>query len=218
VARRYLFADESGNFDFSRGPSASRFFILVTVTLPDCEIGQALLDLRRELAWEGHGLETEFHATKDLQVVRDRVFALLASRDFRIDVTLLEKSKAKPSIRTMDERFYQLAWFLHMKYVAPLVIKPGDEVLVVGASLGTKKQRAGFRAAVLDVAGQVLSTSRFQVASWASVSDPCLQVADYCAWAVQRRWEKGDDRSYRIIAPKIRTEFAAFASGTTHYY
>lgn len=218
MSRKYVFADESGNFDFSRNASASRYFILVTLTLPDCSIGQELLDLRRQLAWEGHGLETEFHATEDKQIVRDRVFALLASRDFRIDVTVLEKSKAKPTIRFTDERFYQLAWFLHMKYVAPLVFEAGDEVLVIGASIGTRRQRSGFRRAVLDVARQVLPAARFQVGSWSAASDPCLQVADYCAWALQRKWERADDRSWRLIAPKIRTEFDAFAIGAVHYY
>lgn len=193
---------------------------LFTLTLPDCSIGQELLDLRRQLAWEGHGLETEFHATEDKQVVRDRVFGLLAGHDFRIDATVLEKSKAKPTIRATEERFYQLAWFLHLKYVAPFVINRADEVLVIGASLGTRKQRAGFRNAVLDVARQVLPTARFQVGSWSAASDPypCLQVADYCAWALQRKWEQADERSYMLIAPRIRTEFAAFAVGTVHYY
>ena len=218
MGRKYVFADESGNFDFSRSASASRYFILVTLTLPDCSLGQEVLDLRRQLAWEGHGLETEFHATEDKQAVRDRVFALLATRDFRIDATILEKSKAKPTIRVTDERFYQLAWYLHMKYVAPLVIGANDEVLVIGASIGTRRQRSGFRSAVSDVARQVLPTARFQVASWSAASDPCLQVADYCAWALQRKWERADDRSYRLIAPQIRTEFDAFAIGMVHYY
>lgn len=55
----YLFADESGNFDFSRGRGASRYFILTTVTLADTVPGDALLALRRELAWNGVGLDTE---------------------------------------------------------------------------------------------------------------------------------------------------------------
>lgn len=218
MGRTYVFADESGNFDFSRSASASRYFILVTLSLSDCSLGQEVLDLRRELAWEGHGLETEFHATEDKQAVRDRVFALLATRDFRIDATILEKSKARPPIRGTDERFYQLAWYLHMKYVSPLVLGASDQVLVIGASIGTRRQRSGFRNAVSDVARQVLPTGRFQVASWSAASDPCLQVADYCAWALQRKWERADDRSYRLIASQIHTEFDAFAIGGVHYY
>jgi len=75
MSRRYIFADECGNFDFSVKSGASAFFIIVTPCIGDCSVGDALLNLRRELAWEGIGLDREFHATTDQQVVRDRVFA-----------------------------------------------------------------------------------------------------------------------------------------------
>lgn len=218
MGRKYIFADESGNFDFSSGLGASKYFILTTVTAPDCSLGDGLLRLRRDLAWKGVGLDTDFHATTDLQAVRDEVFKVLQAHDFRIDATILEKAKAKPSIRPTQERFYQMAWFLHMKYVAPRVVSSGDGLLVIGASVGTKKRRAAFHSAVRDVIQQVSPTTAFQVASWDGVSDPCLQAADYCAWALQRKWEGGDDRSYRLIAPKIRSEFDVFKLGTTRYY
>jgi hypothetical protein len=218
MARKYLFADESGNFDFSRGPSATRYFILTTVSLTDCLVGNQLLELRRELAWEDRGLDTNFHATTDLQATRDRVFEVLSAHDFRVDATILEKAKAKPSIRASEEYFYQLAWYLHMKYIAPQVVRPDDELLVVGASLGTKRKRAAFHSAITDVVRQVTPTAKFHVGAWDAVSEPCLQVADYCAWALQRKWERGDLRSYTLIREKIRTEFEPFKVGTNLYY
>jgi len=218
VARVFVFADECGNFDFSNNQGASKYFILTTIALPDCSVGQALLSLRRELAWEGIGLNNEFHATTDIQAVRDRVFATIARFPFRIDATILEKAKATPSIRNTDERFYQMAWYLHLKYVAPQIVRKSDELLVIGASLGTKKRRAAFHAAIDDVVTQVSPTISFRVASWDGVSDPCLQVADYCAWAIQRKWERGDPRSHVLITSKIATEFAPFAVGNMKYY
>src|SRR5581483_5805203 len=106
MARRYVFADECGNFDFSGKTGASKYFILTTVCVDDCAPGDALLRLRRELAWEGIGLGTEFHAAEDEQAIRDRVFALLAAHDLRIDSTILEKEKALPSTRLTEEGFY----------------------------------------------------------------------------------------------------------------
>ena len=218
MARRYVFADECGNFDFSNKPGASKYFILTTVCATDCVAGDALLRLRRELAWEGVGLESGFHATIDQQAVRNRVFALLANHDLRVDATIMEKSKAQPSIRTTDERFYQLAWYLHMKHVAPRIAHVHDELLVVSASLGTKRKRAGFHAAVRDVIRQVSPTFTFRVASWDAAGDPCLQIADYCAWAIQRKWERADDRSHKLIVNKIASEFAPFRLGSKRYY
>lgn len=218
MSRIHVFADESGNFDFSRGSGASRYFILATVTTEDPRIGQALLDLRRALAWRGLGLNNEFHATTDTQAVRDEMFQMLWNHSFRVDATILQKSKAQPSIRDTDEQFYKMAWYLHMKFLAPRIVAAHGELFVVGASLGTKKRRSAFHSAVVEVIAQVSPTTKCRVASWDASSDPCLQVADYCAWAIQRKWEHGDDRSQRLIASKITSEFAVFRTGATEYY
>lgn len=46
-------ADEAGNFDFSGARGASRYFILTSVTVADCSVGEQLLALRRDLGWRG---------------------------------------------------------------------------------------------------------------------------------------------------------------------
>jgi hypothetical protein len=218
VADRYVFADEAGNFDFSLQHGASKYFILTTVTIDDCQIGNDVLELRRELAWRGINLDRVFHATTEAQAVRNGVFALLSTRHFRVDATILEKRKAQPQVRHSDEYFYQMAWWLHFKFIAPQIAAAGDRLLVTAASLGTKKKRAGFHNAVTRVVQQVTPTLSYQVASWPYESDPCLQVADYCTWAIQRKWEGGDARSHVLIANKIRSEYDVWGIGRTHYY
>lgn len=218
MPRISVFADESGNFDFSRKQGASRYFILTTIACPNFDVGDALLRLRREIAWEGHGTDSEFHATTDAQAVRDRVFQVLQAHSFRVDSTILEKAKANPQTRTSEARFYKLAWWLHMKHVAPRIVLPHDELFVVGASLGVKKKRALMHDAVRDVIARVSPTTSFRTASWNAHSEPCLQVADYCCWALARKWEQGDERSYALIQNKIRSEFDVFQSGRRLYY
>jgi hypothetical protein len=218
MARKYIFADECGNFDFSSKAGASRYFILVTITVETCAVGHQILELRRELAFRGVGLDREFHAATDEQKVRDEVFAAIVKTPLRVDAVILEKSKTYPYVRSTEERFYKTAWHQHMKFVAPRVVSPGDELLVVSASIGTNKKRHLFHAAVSDVLRQVSPTAKAQVASWNATSDPCLQVADYCAWAIQRKWERGDLRSYELIKPFILSEFDLFALGKTRHY
>lgn len=219
MARVHVFADESGDFAFSRAANASKFYILTTVTVPNCTVGDSLTALRRELAWAGVGLDRHFHATTDQQSVRDDVFRVLGRHQFRVDATILEKAKAHPKIRPTDARFYQYAWWLHMKYLAPRIVRQDDELLVVGASIGaTKKLKQGFYEAVHDVVQQVTPTVKYQVACWDAATEPCLQVADYCSWAIQRKWERNDPRSHVLIQGSIHTEFAPFAMGTVTYY
>jgi hypothetical protein len=218
MADRYVFADEAGNFDFSTNPGASKYFILTTVTLNDCQIGDELLELRRRMAWRGINLDRVFHATTETQTVRDEVYALLAGGNFRVDATVLEKRKTQPHLRAQDARFYQMAWYLHFKHVGPQIVSPGDRLLVTAASLGTKKERGIFHEAIQRVVRQVLPALTHEVAFWPYESDPCLQLADYCTWAIQRKWELADNRSHVLIALKIRSEFNVFGIGTTYYY
>ena len=84
---KYVFADEAGNFDFSLGNGATRYFVLCTVSADSCAIGDDLLGLRRELGWRGLHLDQVFHATEDPQAVRDEVFGLLQESNFRVDAT-----------------------------------------------------------------------------------------------------------------------------------
>ncbi|HEX5174597.1 MAG TPA: DUF3800 domain-containing protein [Gaiellaceae bacterium] len=217
MADKYVFADEAGNFDFSTSHGATRYFVLATVTLDDCQVGKDLIDLRRSLAWDGVYLDRVFHATEDEQAVRDRVFDLLASAVFRVDATILEKRKTQPHLQS-DTALYKMAWYLHFKYVAPRIVKLGDRLLVTAATLGTKRRRGIFHRAVDDVGFQVSPTLTHRVAFWPYESDPCLQIADYCTWAIQRKWEGGDPRSHALIASKIKSEYDVFAPGKTHYY
>ena len=117
--RAYVYGDESGNFDFSDQEGASRYFILTTVTVVDRAIESNLLDLRRELAWEGESLAGGFHATNDKQRVRDRVFTVLGRYDFRMDATILEKRKADPRIRPTPALFYGFTWVLPFDWSRP---------------------------------------------------------------------------------------------------
>ena len=215
--RKYVFADEAGNFDFRDRTGASQFFILTTVTADSPDVGDDLLKLRRDLAWDGIALESNFHATEDAQAVRDQVFGVLVDHDFRIDTTILEKRKTQPHLASDKERFYKTAWYLHFKYIAPRITSSKTELLVVAAQIGTKKRRKAVRLEIEDVVAQS-TMCKWEVAFWPAESDPCLQVADYCCWAIQRKYEKADTRSYDLIKDKIKSEFRPYDVGTETYY
>jgi Protein of unknown function (DUF3800) len=217
MGRVHIFADESGNFDFSRGRGASRYFILTAVTLRDClTVNTQFLQLRHQMAWEGHDHPGPFHASTDPAPVRDRVFGIIEAQDVRVDALIVEKAKAMPKIRSSEESFYQHAWFYLMSYVAPRLAC--TEMLVVSSSLGgRKKKRQAFYDTVRSVMNQV-SRRTYKTACWDATSDACLQVADYCGWAIQRKWESSDPAPYQRIAGKIRSEYDLFARGKIFYY
>ena len=217
--RTYIYADESGNFDFSLKRQASRYFILTSVVMNELAVENELLELRRELAWEGVKLSKDtFHATNDKQRVRDRIFSILKEHDFRVDATILEKRKAVPQIRSTQSNFYGFAWYYHLRRVTVETIQDPLELLITAASLGTNEMRTSLDSAVQAVNNEVAPGSIMKTAMWSAASDPCLQVADYCSWAIQRKWERSDYRSYDFIKDKVGMENDLFSNGTVFYY
>jgi hypothetical protein len=189
--------------------------------MESCKVGDELTELRRELAWGGQELCDYFHATQDKQAVRDRVYDLICKHDFRVQATIMEKSKAIPKVRITRPRFYQYGWYYHFKFSAPKTVGAATELMVVAASIGTKKERVGFRDAVKDVLRQTMPMVKHQANFCPAGSDPCLQVADYCAWAIQRKWEspeQRDVRSYDLIKDRITYEFDLWKHGQKHHY
>lgn len=170
----YIYADESGNFDFSARSGTSRFFLPTTVVINDHAVEPDLLELRRQPAWDGLGLTGGFHASADNQIVRNRVFGILGRRDFRVDTTITEKRKAEPRICATDTQFCKFAWFSHMRQVAPRVVSPSDSLLVVAASIGKKREQAALISDLQDVMNQTSPTSAVKTAMWPATSDPCL--------------------------------------------
>jgi hypothetical protein len=82
----------------------------------------------------------------------------------------------------------------------------------MGATLGTRVKQGILDEAIQDVVSQVIGyrSLQRQAISCSSRSEPCLQVADYCCWAIQRKWERHDDRSYILLKDKIESEYRLF--------
>ncbi|MGI8826369.1 MAG: hypothetical protein ACR2JC_12110 [Chloroflexota bacterium] len=150
---------------------------------------------------------------------------MLQQLPFRVDATIFEKAKVHPDARHTADHFYQFAWYYHFRYLARQAIPSStNRLLVVPATIADRKHKQElFTTAVRSVVSQRQVVPETRLAFWMGRSDPCLWVADYCCWAIQRKWERTwqgqpDDRSYQLIASKIRSEFDIFARGTGRYY
>jgi len=90
--------------------------------------------------------------------------------------------------------------------------------MVVASSLQIKKKKAAIYDTVKDVIQQVSPAHRFVTAFVANFTDPCLQIADYATWAVQRLYEHGDGRSFDRVKHLVASCFEPFALSETRYY
>lgn len=218
MTKRFVFADEAGCFTFKRTQGASRYFIICTLTTDDCSICNDLLELRRTLILDGDSNRNKLHATTDAQAIRDRVFVSLGAHCFRIDATILEKAKAPPHVRMSEADFYRFAWRHHFKPLGQELSIESEKTLITAASIGTKKTKATFKLALNNALQETTLRQNWEASFLESAMDPMLWAADYCAWAIQRKWEKADDRSYRLIADKITSEIDFWRADQISYY
>jgi hypothetical protein len=70
----------------------------------------------------------------------------------------------------------------------------------------------------MTVSSMLPPDKKYKVLHHASKSCIGLQVADYCNWAIFRKWERSDKRSYELIKTCIKSEFDIFAKGGIYYY
>jgi hypothetical protein len=216
--RTHFFVDEAGNFDFSTKEGASKYFILTSVTMHDCSKADALIQLRRDMSWEGLDLNGALHATSDKQMVRDRVFDVIAGLDIAVDATIFEKRKTVPDQQEMLT-LYKIAWYEHASRVIPRRVDPDQDLHVIAASIDTKKAQIQIASAIKDVIRQCgRNEVQTTVSHWPAATDPCLQIADYCCWAIQRKWERQDDRSHVLIKHLIQSEYDMWSRGSQYYY
>ena len=218
MAKKYIFADEAGCLTFNRKPNVSKYFIICTITLSDLNVAAGLVKLRRQMIWDKMAVGDYFHATTDAQEIRDEVFNVILAHNVKIQATICEKAKAIPSTTTSKARFYKYPWFYTLKHGIAPYVNAGDELLVTAASIGSKKERMTFCSELDDVVTQTIKVARWAVDFRPSHCDPCLQVADYCAWAIQRKWERGDTRSYNLIKHMITREYDLWERGTKLHY
>ena len=217
----HIFIDESGNFDFSlRG---TKYFHLTAVSTLGCpELLTDVYDLKHRIALTGLGLE-EFHAAEDRQLVRDQMYEVLgrhaAHRCYAVDALIIQKNRVRPDLRG-DALFYSRMLRVLLRWVVRHRIpENAEKILMWTARIGTNRQRHSFEKAVrTSLARDLPVRIPYHVFIHSSASHPMLQVADYCCWAVAKKWKDGELRPYAKVQSAIMSELEIFRRGGKEYY
>lgn len=197
----YLFFDEAGDLDF--GNRGSRHFITGILVVRDPWVMMDALNQARRELFSGALIPERFHAAEDKQAVRDRVLAVItAVGDFDAYMVVSDKARVPQSYRD-SAKFYTFSADLALRSV--LQRYPTDEpIYVITDSLPVQRKREavvkGFKASLVATVG----SRRFEIAHQSSASQGFLQVADYVTWAVFRKWERGDERSFKPSSALLR--------------
>lgn len=215
----YIFLDEGGNLDFS--PTGTKYFTLTALSKErPFEVYKHLNELKYNLIELDVELEY-FRASEDRQAVRNSVFSIIEARlnETRIDSLIVEKRKTGLALRG-EEKFYPEM----IGYLLPYVVKGYnlnlfEKVVVFTDSIPIQKKRRAVEKSIKKVLAHKLPIGvTYYIFHHASKSNYDLQIVDYCNWAIYRKWENQDLRSYEIIKRAIQSEFDIFKPGNRFYY
>lgn len=213
----YVFLDEGGNFDFS--PTGTRFFTLASVAMyRPFAVRDPWDDYRHELLEFGRNVEY-FHCADDNRYLRDRLFGILYAHraSLRIDSLIVEKAKTGPALRA-DHHFYPKMLGYLLRHVFEC-LGGYSEIIVITDTIPHQKKRKAVEKGVKQALKAMLPAGvKYRVLHQASRSHYGLQVADYCNWAIYRKWDTGETRYYDQIKGALHSEFEIFGAGTRWYY
>ncbi len=211
----FIFLDESGNYDFS--PKGTSHLVYTAISSGQVRAGiEEIHALKHWLIACGQELEY-FHATEDFQIVRDEVSKVICALPIRVDTIVVEKRKAGPSIRPI-ERLYPKMFEILLRYLLKGLPRQPDRIQIFCDTPDNKKSKRAVEKGIKLALAPLASSVAYSVLLHASKSHPYLQVADYCGWAIYRKWEGQDYRSYKLIMHMVKNEFDVFQRGIQRWY
>ena len=211
----YLFLDEAGNLDFSK--HGTKYFVLGGITKErPFHAYKELTELKYDLVERGMGLDY-FHAAEDNQSTRNQVFDTIEKHlaGVAVDSIIVEKHKVDAAL-CGEERFYpKVLGTLLREILRHYPLAEFAEVIVFTDSLPVQRKRAAVEKGVkMTLAAMLPATVRYRVLHHASKSNLDLQIADYCTWAIYRKWNRQDTRSFQRVSAAVRREWDVLQAGT----
>lgn len=180
------------------------------------------IELKYDLVEQGGEVEY-FHASEDRQAVRDKVFAIIQRNvaGMRVDSIIVEKRKTGPALRDHVKFYPRMLGYLLRYVLEGHDLTKYSEVLVFTDRIPVRDKRKAVEKAIKTTLASMLpKTARYRLFHHSSRSNFQLQIADYCTWAIYKKWASGgsDLRSFNLIKPAVVSEFDIFKDGTTFYY
>ena len=211
----YIFLDEAGNLDFSQ--NGTKYFVLSGITKErPFHAYKELTEFKYDQVERGTALEY-FHASENAQAVRNGVYDMIEKNlvGVAIDAIIVEKQKVDATLRDEEQFYPKLLGTLLREILKHYPLAEFTEIIVFTDSLPVQRKRAAVEKGVkMTLAAMLPATVRYRVLHHASKSNLDLQIADYCTWAVYRKWNSKDARSFQRVQAAVRCEWDVLQAGT----
>lgn len=217
----HVHLDEAGELDFTR-KARSRYYVLAAVwTYNPLPLATALTALRFTMNKAGSDV-AGFHAQPDPQSRRQIVLNTIDRiPDWKFVSVVVEKRKVHPSIRA-PQHFYPKFAGMPLHLILKYRVRPGTSqaMIYTGPMPVAGRPRHAIQGAIKIACRKNLPGDiPFNIFHHPNHSNCWLQVADYCCWVVQRKWEMADLGPYTLLKGHLAApELEVLRHGAMDYY
>lgn len=209
------FYDKNGNWSVGKENGGSKIFLVgfIRTTNPQLirkELDKLSCSLQKDryLKYIPSMTKTRlsFHAKDDCPEVRYRVYSLLEKLPFYCNVVIARKTQH------LYSKFDGNTQVLYDSLITNLfkdILHLSNNNYIYIATRGSKKRQIPLEQAIqksLRYTEHKLNTiigSKQMITPQTPSGESCLQVADYCNWAIQRAFIKGEMRYYNFLRKKF---------------
>lgn len=158
-----------------------------------------------------------FHATEDKQDVRNEVFKIISTmREIVVHSIIVRKNRTHPNLYPPEKFYPKISSFL-IDYIQKRYRFSKLCVMFNGSPVDKKKQ-AMLKGLKEEISKKGISRE-YYIYFPNSSTERMLDVADYICWAIAKKWEKNDERSYDMISKFLGTgEKDIFRNGERDFY
>ena len=214
MATIHVYVDESGDLGAPNGTSFITIAALATDNNGRIERIPQIIRKKRLKKSLIRKPELKFHNSDDR--IRQKVLSMLIQEnDFQIVALTINKKKAGKSLQTMKDEFYRHFCVVLVTEILKLNHPEDDFLFVFDERPKSKDSPIEFELNIheeirrkyiaLGIPVPRLHTSRMD-----SQKSRGVQVADFVAGAIHRKYESNNSKFYDIVAPSISKEIRYF--------
>lgn len=220
----YFFVDEAGDPIFYNKfgqiivgkEGCSKILLLGFIKTMDPEkLRKEILKLRGEIVKDKYlqGVPSmektlrSFHATDDIPEIREKVFKLITQLNFTAEFIIARKKE-----EIFQKRHNKKENIFYDDLIAKLFenkLHKTEKNVIYFAVRGSKPRQAPLNDAIqtailmFEKKWKTKVNSEIVIFPQTPSGEPCLQITDYMNWAVQRVFQKGEDRYVKFVQDKI---------------
>jgi hypothetical protein len=221
----YFFVDESGDPIFYNrygklivgNEGVSKTLILGFIKTDDPHSIRIALDkLRNEISKDSYLSSipsvkkslVSFHAKDDCPEVKEKVFRLIKDLNFSAEIFVGRKIPNIFNKRHLRKEYKFYDDLVSKLFENKLHISSNNEIYF--AVRGSRVRQQPLENAINQAKATFEKKKNVKIDSNVNIypqipsGEPCLQVIDYIDWAVQRLFEKGQDRYFKFIEEKVK--------------